>query len=265
MLVSHKYRFIFIKTRKSASTSVEMALSPFLTPSDIVTASNREQERQKKAQGFQQGVNFTKPFAAFGLHDWKEWLVDRYRNATGGYRALHASFYSCWPHMDGPSVRAHVGEDIWNSYYKFAVERDPWDKTLSLYFFRKYQGARGLKQGKVEQVDDEVKAEFLQWLKVQAAQPRSLSDAWYYCEDGGKGAFMLDHLIRYETLQEGLAQTAQKLGLPATPDVGRDKFNAHGGIRKTGHGMELYTPEAQAIMKELFAREFAILGSESSV
>ena len=25
---------------------------------------------------------------------------------------------------------------MWRSYYKFAIERDPWDKAISLYYWR---------------------------------------------------------------------------------------------------------------------------------
>lgn len=37
MIVSHRHRFIFIKTQKVAGTSVEIALSKFLGPDDVVT------------------------------------------------------------------------------------------------------------------------------------------------------------------------------------------------------------------------------------
>lgn len=37
MIVSHKHRFIFIKTRKTAGTSLEVALSGLCGPEDIVT------------------------------------------------------------------------------------------------------------------------------------------------------------------------------------------------------------------------------------
>lgn len=42
MIVSHLHRFIFIKTRRTAGSSVEAALSPFLGPLDIVTGSLRD-------------------------------------------------------------------------------------------------------------------------------------------------------------------------------------------------------------------------------
>jgi hypothetical protein len=37
VIISHKHRFIYIKTRKTASTSLEIALSAFCGPDDILT------------------------------------------------------------------------------------------------------------------------------------------------------------------------------------------------------------------------------------
>ena len=42
MIVSHKYRFIFVKTRKTAGSSIEAALFPHLGPYDIITGSRRD-------------------------------------------------------------------------------------------------------------------------------------------------------------------------------------------------------------------------------
>lgn len=42
MIISHKYKFIFIKTRKTAGSSIEKYLSAYLGPSDICTGSLSE-------------------------------------------------------------------------------------------------------------------------------------------------------------------------------------------------------------------------------
>jgi hypothetical protein len=37
MIISHKHKFIFLKTRKTASTSTEFALNEICGPEDVVT------------------------------------------------------------------------------------------------------------------------------------------------------------------------------------------------------------------------------------
>jgi hypothetical protein len=37
MIVSHKYKFIFLKTKKTAGTSIEISLSRYCDEDDIIT------------------------------------------------------------------------------------------------------------------------------------------------------------------------------------------------------------------------------------
>ena len=41
MIISHKYKFIFIKTRKTAGTTIEYNISKYLGKNDIITPSNQ--------------------------------------------------------------------------------------------------------------------------------------------------------------------------------------------------------------------------------
>ena len=45
MILSHKYKFIFLKTRKTAGTSLEIALSRFCEEGDINTRIPQEDEK----------------------------------------------------------------------------------------------------------------------------------------------------------------------------------------------------------------------------
>jgi len=51
MIISHKYQFIFLKTAKTAGTSIEIALSRFCGQDDIITPVSVEDELKRQAAG----------------------------------------------------------------------------------------------------------------------------------------------------------------------------------------------------------------------
>ena len=38
--------------------------------------------------------------------------------------------------MTAENIRSLIDGSIWTRYYKFCLERNPWDKAVSLYFWR---------------------------------------------------------------------------------------------------------------------------------
>ena len=105
MIVSHEHRFIFLKTRKTAGTSVEIALSGICGPDDIITPITPADEVLRADRRGPQ--NFESPP-----------LV---REATN--------------HSPARKAREIVGEDVWRDYTKFTVERNPWDQVVSSYYW----------------------------------------------------------------------------------------------------------------------------------
>ena len=105
MLVSHRYAFIYTKTAKTASTSVESYFEQFCMP----------------------------PGA------WQfEHARDETVSAAGiiGYRGADAAHKRWFNHMSCEDIRRQLGETQWQQYFKFAVIRDPFDKMLSGFFFQ---------------------------------------------------------------------------------------------------------------------------------
>lgn len=52
MIISHKYKFIFVRTRKTAGTSIEIGLSRFCEKEDVITPIDYEDEEIRKKMGY---------------------------------------------------------------------------------------------------------------------------------------------------------------------------------------------------------------------
>ena len=65
MIISHKYKFIFFKTSKTAGTSIEIALSKFCDKDDIITPISKEDEQLRRKLGYRGPQNYK-----FSLSEW---------------------------------------------------------------------------------------------------------------------------------------------------------------------------------------------------
>lgn len=75
MIVSHKYKFVFIKTAKTAGTSTEIALSKFCGPDDIITPlMTSEDEELRKLMGGRAPQHYLPPQKDHSLKALTQWL-----------------------------------------------------------------------------------------------------------------------------------------------------------------------------------------------
>jgi hypothetical protein len=224
MIVSHRHRFIFVRTRKTAGTSVEIALSKFCGPDDIITRDTDDALRRELGYPGPQN-DFGIPWSAYTFDDWRRLLLRRAR----------ARFKN---HMTAARIRALVGEKVWRSYFKFASERDPWDKAISLYYWRTR--------------DEQPRPPLLQFLEQVGA--RSLSNAHIYMIDGRPA---VDRIITYERLSEQLDEIRLRLSLPEPLSLPRAK-STHRAERSCYS--ELLGPAERSIIDATCHREIELLG-----
>lgn len=231
MIVSHRHRFIFLKTTKTASTSLELALAAICGPDDIITPLSRHDERIRRRIGSIGPQHYAKPLAEWRLVDWLRW-VDR--GPPGRYTT----------HMRAAAARRLLGETVWNSYFKFAFERNPWDRVLSHYHWH----YRRLWRRVLQPMD---LARF-----VAAGSPERLHrNGWgiYTIDD----ALAVDTVYRYEDIPGALADLERRLGLDRLISLPRAKGYTRRDARGYRDVMDETTRDRVAAV---FRREIAAFG-----
>ena len=123
MILSHKHRFIFLKTRKTAGTSIELGLCNFCGKEDIITQEGIKDEALRKSLGYIGPQNYT-------VNIFKHRLVEIARIPIQGF-ANHKR------HDPGWLVKKHIGNEIFDSYHKITAIRNPWDMAVSRFYFRR--------------------------------------------------------------------------------------------------------------------------------
>lgn len=222
MIVSHKYRFIFLKTRKTAGTSIEVALSKIAGGDAIVTPVHPPEAGHEPR-------NYGAPPRADGHPPLN--LRQLARRAEVNPECCSEVPYMS--HMRSCLVRAKLGREVWDSYFKFCFERNPWEKVASIYGWR----TRNL----------ESPVPFHEWL---FSAPRVTSDWPIYSVDD---ECVVDAVGRYERLNQDLEVFLERAGVPSRE---LDLPSAKSGFRRR----VWYPPNCVSHIERVFHREIDLFG-----
>lgn len=230
MIISHKYKFIFLKTSKTAGTSIEIALSCFCDKEDIVTAVSQEDEIIRKGAGGVRGEYYPVSKSLYHPVDWYKYL---FKGKEKQY------FYN---HIPARKLKRRIRPDIWNTYYRFCVVRNPWDRVVSQYYWR------------FRNIPEENRPSLSTFL--ESSHVRSLQRKGYGLYTT-RGNVAVDYICRYETLTEDLEIVRQQVGLPEKLTLPRAKSNHR---KKKSLYRDFYNDSQRKHVAEIFADEIQLTG-----
>lgn len=243
MIISHKYKFIFIKTGKVGGTSVEMALSKFLGPEDIITPISWVDERNRFRWGFRTAQNFEESFSSLSPIKWPRWLransLSRFGSEERKLRERYRFPRRFWNHMPAAAIRDKIDKETWNRYYKFSIERNPWDKMISIYYWDP-----GNKRPNMSFRDFVLSGQGLK------------SNFGLYSING---VVAVDRILRYDCLTQELSEVANQLGIndrirdTLTMMSAKKKHRSHRSVE------DFYDAETRKIVDIFFGREIRLM------
>ncbi|MFN7003518.1 MAG: sulfotransferase family 2 domain-containing protein [Roseinatronobacter sp.] len=223
MIISHAHEFVFVKTVKTAGTSVEIALTPICGPFDIITKLADEDEAiriERTGRTFQH-MEVTTP----------EGQELKFRNHSPVRRA-----------------RKYLGA-AYDSYFSFAFERNPFDRVVSAY----HHTLRSRKSRGVD-VTEWTFPNFVEAKDCQRLERlRSTGFGLYSVKD----KVAVSHIYKFEDLGGAIRDIFERLDQPAPSDLPMTKISDRDRDYRS-----YYSPHLRKLIETHFARELEMFGYE---
>jgi len=192
MIISFKYKFIFVKPYKAAGSSIESYLYPYLTNKDIYAST--EDHR---------GINCWGDFDTNGLDYYfgKEQIEKKIKLNLRYF--AHMPIWLIKERLE--PLSDHYKYDIFENFYKFGVIRNPFDTVVSHYFWQNSLNNKNAKSITFESILKELvsnKNPNYGLLNLNKLMDKSFKEV------------LCDKIIKYEDLNKDLSLVFNRLGIP---------------------------------------------------
>jgi hypothetical protein len=236
VIISHSRRFIFVKTSKTAGSSLELALSLHCADGDVLTPLLPPEDALRARIGGVPPQNFGRPARG---------VAGRLRQVLR--RRSRPRFHQ---HMEAWQIKREVGEEVWNDYFTFAVVRNPFDRLVrTFYFADRWNRDHNIKQHYEY-------GNFDQFIRYN---PDTINDNWrIYTQDDRP---LVDFLVRYEALEHDLGHVSERIGLDHNLYDDMKSMQAKAGVRPSGAKPEtLLDDRHRALVSILCEKEIQLIG-----
>ncbi len=182
MLISYKYKFIFIHNYKVAGSSVKDALKSCSLESPFLRSHYLNAKLEK--------------YAFF-----------RFLNRLRGRKGHLDKFTLFKKHDKGKDLKNKLSKDIWTNFFKFGFVRNPWDWQVSLYHFM-LKSKNHFQHNQIKKLNN-----FDSYIKWRVNKNLKLQKEYFYDE---KNNCLVDFIGKIENIDEDFNEICNKIGIKAT-------------------------------------------------
>ena len=238
MIVSYKHNFIFVKSRKTAGTSMEIALASCCGEDDIITPLGSDDELLRlKLDANAKPRNYLSDRTIEAKY-WEYVVAGNQKGMRDVHQNEMPETYRLYNHASAKRAVKVLGREFWDKAYKFTIERHPYEKCVSWAWHKKRD----------KSTDEAIR--------------HSLDQGMYRNFDlySLEGKVAVDFIVRYEHMESDVKLLEQKLGMELYSRMPRAK----GGERKDPRpAREVLSDDHKAQIREFCAEEFALMGYET--
>ena len=232
MIFSRRHGFIFLANRKTASTSIAIALSEACGPNDVITPLGKDEILRKQAghRGPQNFIPWNQQLRYCGLR-----ISRKLTGRSIDHELRRIGFHT---HMSAAQASELIGIDAWNKAHKFCFVRNPWDRAISQYFWEI--------RGKANPVTLDA---FISGPSLANAAQRSQSI--YTIKDN----IAVDRICRFESVHDELLTIYKLLAIPGMPLLPKAKSQYREDKR---HYRDILSKSQADRIAAIFAKEIEI-------
>jgi hypothetical protein len=178
MLISHRYRFVFIKPPKTAGSSIESALRGYCLP---------------LGAAFDAGHVFPETVSEAGLV------------TESGNQSPSTSKFK--PHSSAAQIRKLLGSQLFDEYLKISVSRNPYDRAISLFWWDLKLKEPALYR-RIRSNPSDVRNQFARWCRDRQSFIRWASLSKFASpRELGPRSF----IIRFESIEDDYKRLLERL------------------------------------------------------
>ena len=251
MIISHKHRFIFIHCRKSAGSSVVVSLSRFLGEGDLQLSSIPDGAALKI---YPPKRVLNEALLSFPVKEAVKIILRRKKFWTAVSTTIKRKYskkLGKFPqHSDALTIKNAFPFE-WENYFKFCVVRNPWDKTVSDYFWRtrKIENPPSFEQYVHALADNN---------PLNGIVPQNHYNWNMYAIDG---RIAVDYTIKFEDLERGLSEALKHTSVEWDGWMPHAKsMSSITNSEKKRDYRKLYNDTTSRIISELYRDEIKHFG-----
>ncbi len=212
--------------------------------------------RQELEKSFTHFENKHLTYSIQGFH--KNKCIYIHIPKCAGISLAQSIFGHCVPHSTITDYQLMFGSELFKSYFKFTIVRNPWDRFVSAYFFLKHGGFDSTDKFLFKPIIDKFNSfyEFVKsvyydkkYLKLIHFLPQS---KWIQTPSG---SCPLDYIGKLENLDESLKIISSELNLGKISIPSKTNSSP----RDTDY-KKYYTRETREMVAELYRKDIKLLG-----